>query len=50
LFISEFRAGELGKVCLETPAGFVAEWEQVALIRERKAQVKEARKTRRKKK
>jgi ribosome biogenesis GTPase A len=47
LFISEFRAGELGPVCLETPAGFVAEWEQVAIIRARKAELKEARKSKR---
>jgi ribosome biogenesis GTPase A len=49
LFISEFRAGELGPVCLETPAGFSAEWEQVAIIRARKAELKEARKSRRQK-
>ena len=47
LFISEFRAGELGKVCMETPAEFNAEWEQVVLIRAHKAEAKEARKARR---
>jgi len=49
LLISEFRAGELGGICLETPAGFAAEWEQVAVIRAQKAVVKEARKSRRRK-
>jgi len=46
LLISEFRSGELGAVCLETPAGFAAEWEQVEEIRARKAAAKAARKTR----
>ncbi len=50
LLISEFRAGELGGMCLETPAGFAAEWEQVAVIRAQKAAAKEARKSRRRKK
>ena len=50
LLISEFRAGDLGAVCMETPADFAAEWEQVALLRERKAEAKEARKARRYKK
>jgi len=50
LLISEFRSGELGGVCLETPAGFAAEWEQVAIIRAQKAVAKEARKSRRSKK
>ena len=50
LLISEFRAGDLGAVCMETPAGFAAEWEQVVLLRERKAEAKEARKARRRKK
>lgn len=50
LLISEFRAGELGGICLETPAGFAAEWEQVAVIRAQKAAAKEARKSRRRKK
>ena len=49
LLISEFRAGELGGICLETPAGFAAEWEQAALIRAQKAAAKEARKSRRRK-
>jgi ribosome biogenesis GTPase A len=47
LLISEFRAGDLGGICMETPAGFAAEWEQVAINRELKAAAKEARKTRR---
>jgi len=50
LLISEFRAGELGGICLETPAGFAAEWEQVKVIRAQKAATKEARKSRRQKK
>jgi ribosome biogenesis GTPase A len=49
LLISEFRAGELGAVCLETPAGFAAEWEQVEVMRRRKAAAKEARKARHRK-
>ena len=50
LLISELRAGELGGICLETPAGFAAEGEQVIIERARKAAAKEARKTRRRKK
>ncbi|MCP4766850.1 MAG: ribosome biogenesis GTPase YlqF [Gammaproteobacteria bacterium] len=50
LLISEFRAGELGGICLETPTGYAAEWEQVAVIRAQKAVAKEARKSRRRKK
>ena len=50
LLISEFRAGELGGICLETPAGFAAEWEQVAVIRAQKAAAKEARKSSHRKK
>ncbi len=46
LFISEFRAGELGGVCMETPAGLAAELEQVEVIRAQKAAAKEARKDR----
>jgi ribosome biogenesis GTPase A len=49
LLISEFRAGELGAVCMETPAGLAAEWEQVEVIRVRKAAAKEARKGRHRK-
>lgn len=47
LLITEFRDGELGGTCMETPAGFAAECEQVAINRELKAAAKEARKTRR---
>ena len=47
LLISEFRAGELGGICLETPAGFAAECEQVEIIRAQKAAAKEARKAKR---
>ena len=50
LLISEFRAGELGGICLETPAGFAAEGELVTVIRAQKAAAKEARKSRRQKK
>ena len=48
LVITEFRAGELGGVCMETPEQFAAEWEQVAVIRAQKAEAKAARKARRK--
>lgn len=50
LLISEFRAGELGGICLETPAGFAVERQQVEVIRKQKAEAKEARKARRRKK
>jgi ribosome biogenesis GTPase A len=50
LLISAFRSAELGPVCMETPAGFAAEWEQVVLKRALKAEAKEARKSRRYKK
>jgi ribosome biogenesis GTPase A len=46
LLISEFRSGELGAVCMETPAAFAAEWEQVEVIRARKVAAKATRKTR----
>ncbi|MCP4333343.1 MAG: ribosome biogenesis GTPase YlqF [Gammaproteobacteria bacterium] len=49
LLISEFRAGELGGICLETPAGLAEEWEQATVIRAQKAAAKEARKSRRRK-
>ena len=49
LLISEFRNGDLGRVCLETPDSFAAEWEQVAIIRAQKAAKKEARKAMRRK-
>ena len=44
LLISELRSGDLGKICLETPAGFAAEAEQVIIERAQKAAKKEARK------
>jgi len=44
LLISELRSGDLGGICLETPAGFAAEAEQVTIDRARKAAKKEARK------
>ena len=50
LLISEFRSAELGPVCMETPVGFAAEWEQVVLNRALKAEAKQARKNRRYKK
>ena len=43
LLLSELRNGELGGLCLETPAGFEREWAQVAVIRAEKAAKKEAR-------
>ncbi len=45
LLISELRAGDLGRLCLETPAGFAREWERVVVIRAEKAARKEARNT-----
>ncbi|MDH3536024.1 MAG: ribosome biogenesis GTPase YlqF [Gammaproteobacteria bacterium] len=44
LLIGEFRAGDLGRVCLETPQSFAAESERAALIQAEKAAKKEARK------
>ena len=44
LLISELRNGDLGGICLETPAGFAAELEQVIIERAQKAARKEARK------
>lgn len=49
LLISEFRSGDLGGICMETPAGFAAEGEQVEIDRARKSAAKEARKNRRRK-
>jgi ribosome biogenesis GTPase A len=49
LLISEFRSGDLGGFCMETPAEFAAEGEQVEIDRARKAVAKEARKNRRRK-
>ena len=50
LLITEFRAGELGGVCMETPAGMAREWQQVEIRREQKAAAKEARKNKRRRK
>ena len=50
LLISEFRAGELGGICMETPAGLAAELERTAIEKERKAAEKEARRARRRNK
>jgi hypothetical protein len=49
LLISELRSGDLGGICMETPAGFAAEQEQVEVIRARKSAAKEARKALRRK-
>jgi ribosome biogenesis GTPase A len=50
LLISELRNGDLGGVCLETPAGFAAEAEQVIIDRAQKDAKKTARKAMRGKK
>ena len=50
LLITEFRAGELGGVCMETPARLASEWQQVEIRREQKAAAKEARKNKRRRK
>jgi ribosome biogenesis GTPase A len=50
LLISEFRAGDLGGICMETPAGLAAELERTAIEKERKAAEKEARRARRRNK
>jgi len=50
LLISEFRDGELGGICMETPAGLEAELQRTAIARERKAAEKEARRARRRNK
>ena len=44
LLINELRSGELGGICMETPAGFAVERKQVEVIRADKAAKKEARK------
>ncbi|MCP4979086.1 MAG: ribosome biogenesis GTPase YlqF [Gammaproteobacteria bacterium] len=44
LLISEFRSGELGAVCMETPTAFAAESEQAEIIQAEKAAKKKARK------
>jgi len=49
LLISELRNGDLGALCLETPAGFAAESRQVDVIRAEKAAKKAARKAGRRK-
>ena len=49
LLINELRSGDLGRICMETPKGFTAEWEQVEVIRAEKAAKKEARKALRQK-
>jgi len=42
--INELRSGDLGGICLETPAGFAAESEQVIIDRAEKVARKAARK------
>ena len=49
LLINELRSGELGGLCMETPAGFATEWNQVEMMRAEKAAKKEARKALRRK-
>ena len=49
LLINELRSGELGRICMEKPAEYAEEMQQVAETRARKAALKEARKTRRRK-
>jgi ribosome biogenesis GTPase A len=44
LLINELRSGGLGGFCMETPAAFAVEWEQVEIIRAQKAAKREARK------
>lgn len=44
LLINELRAGELGGVCLETPAEFALECERAAELRLQKAEARAARK------
>lgn len=47
LLVSELRHGDLGGICMETPAGFAEEWARVIVKRAEKAAKKEARKARR---
>lgn len=49
LLINELRSGELGGICMEKPAEYAEELQQVAEIRARKVALKEARKTGRRK-
>ncbi len=49
LLISELRGGELGGLCMETPAGFAGEMEKASIIQVEKAAAKKARKTMRRK-
>ena len=44
LLLGELRDGELGGICMETPAGFAAEMAQAAERLEQKAAAKAARK------
>ena len=38
LLLSEFRGGELGGLCLETPSSFAEEWRQIELSKEQEQQ------------
>jgi len=49
IFLSEFRAGTIGRISLETPTMAVQEFAQLLLLREKKAAEKEAKKRERKK-
>ena len=48
ILLTELRSGKLGRISLETPAMMERELKQLALIRERKAAKKQARKLKRK--
>ncbi len=50
LLLSEFRSGDLGGICMETPEGYAEESAQVVVKRAEKAAKKEARKSRRRQK
>ncbi len=47
LLIAELRAGELGPICFETPAGLAAEREQAAVERQRRDEARAARRAQR---
>jgi ribosome biogenesis GTPase A len=49
IFLSELRAGTIGRISLETPAMAAVEMAELAIIRAKKAAEKEAKKTARKK-
>ncbi len=49
IFLSELRAGTIGRISMETPAMAAQEWAELLLMREQKAAEKEAKKRERKK-